>query len=185
MSLKTLIIHQNKILHNILSEISDRMSFKIVYADDLELNFNEFGNYLIITKKKNLVKRNYLPLENLPLKLNKLIENINIAFIKQEYNIQSNISIGKYELNLNSRILSLDENKLDLTEMESNIILFLKKSEQPSSVKKLQKNVWGHVPDLETHTVETHIYRLRKKIKDKFHDNDFIISLKNGYQINS
>ena len=51
MSLKTLIIHQNKILHNILSEISDRMSFKIVYADDLELDFNEFGNYLIITKK--------------------------------------------------------------------------------------------------------------------------------------
>ena len=119
------------------------------------------------------------------MKLNKLIENINIAFIKQEYNVQSNISIGKYELNLNSRILSLNENKLDLTEMESNIILFLKKSEQPSSVKKLQKKVWGHVPDLETHTVETHIYRLRKKIKEKFHDNDFIISLKNGYQINS
>ena len=137
MSLKTLIIHQNKILHNILSEISDRMSFKIVYADDLELDFNEFGNYLIITKKIN--KKNYLALENLPLKLNKLIENINIAFIKQEYNVQSNISIGKYELNLNSRILSLNENKLDLTEMESNIILFLKKSEQPSSVKKLQK----------------------------------------------
>ena len=57
MSLKTLIIHQNKILHNILSEISDRMSFKIVYADDLELDFNEFGNYLIITKKKKINKK--------------------------------------------------------------------------------------------------------------------------------
>ena len=62
--------------------------------------------------------------------------------------------------------------------MEANIILFLKKSEQPSNVKKFQKNVWGHASDLETHTVETHIYRLRKKIKEKFQDDDFIKGLK-------
>ena len=67
--------------------------------------------------------------------------------------------------------------------MEANVILFLINSNDPVNIKKLQEKVWGHMPDLETHTVETHIYRLRKKIKDKFQDNDFIISLKNGYQI--
>ena len=67
--------------------------------------------------------------------------------------------------------------------MEANVILFLINSKDPVNIKKLQEKVWGHMPDLETHTVETHIYRLRKKIKDKFQDNSFIISLKNGYQI--
>jgi DNA-binding response OmpR family regulator len=91
--------------------------------------------------------------------------------------------VGKYELDLNERALKFDQNKLSLTEMESNVILFLMNSNEPVNIKKLQEKVWGHMSDLETHTVETHIYRLRKKIKDKFQDNDFIISLKNGYQI--
>ena len=67
--------------------------------------------------------------------------------------------------------------------MEAKVILFLKQIKEPSSIKELQKKVWGQMPDLETHTVETHIYRLRKKIKDKFQDDDFIKSTKNGYQI--
>ena len=108
---------------------------------------------------------------------------INITFLKQEYNSQSNISIGKYDLNLNSRTLILNGLELDLTEMEANLILFLKKSEEPSSVRKLQKNVWGQMPDLETHTVETHIYRLRKKISKTFDDGNLLLSKKNGYQI--
>jgi DNA-binding response OmpR family regulator len=91
--------------------------------------------------------------------------------------------VGKYELDLNERALKFDQNKLSLTEMEANVILFLMNSNEPVNIKKLQEKVWGHMSDLETHTVETHIYRLRKKIKDTFQDNDFIISLKNGYQI--
>ena len=91
--------------------------------------------------------------------------------------------MGKYELDLNARVLKFDQNKLSLTEMEANVILFLMNSNEPVNIKKLQEKVWGHMSDLETHTVETHIYRLRKKIKDTFQDNDFIISLKNGYQI--
>ena len=91
--------------------------------------------------------------------------------------------MGKYELNLNSRILKLKNNSLDLTEMEANVIIFLKNSDKPTNIKILQEKVWGHVPDLETHTVETHIYRLRKKIKEKFNDEYFINSTKNGYEI--
>tara|TARA_B110001452_G_scaffold265561_1_gene270455 strand:+ start:90 stop:644 length:555 start_codon:yes stop_codon:yes gene_type:complete len=183
MSFKTLIIHQNKILYNILSEISENINFKIVYTDITDLNPNEIDNYIIITEKKMLEIKNQLVINTFPLKLTKFIEIVNLTFLKQDYNSQSNINIGMYELDLNSRLLCLNGNHLDLTEMEANMILFLKKSSEPSSVKRLQKKVWGHVPDLETHTVETHIYRLRKKIKDKFKDNNFIKSLKNGYQI--
>jgi len=184
MSLKTIIIHQNKILYNILDEISKNISFKVVFTDNNDLDFDEIENYIIITQNKIPEKKKQLVIASFPIKLDKLIEIINITFLKQEYNFQSNISIGKYELNLNSRILSYDGVNLNLTEMESNLILYLKNSNEPSSIKKLQKNVWGHMLDLETHTVETHIYRLRKKIKDKFEDDNFIKSLKDGYQIN-
>ena len=64
------------------------------------------------------------------------------------------------------------------------MIIFLKKSSKPVKIENLQREVWGYGADLETHTVETHIYRLRKKIKEKFSDNNFITSLPNGYKIN-
>ena len=181
--MKTLIIHKNKILYNILEEISENINFKILYNEGNDLKFKELENYIIITKKKISELKNQLVIDSLPMGINKLIEIINIAFLKQEYVFQSNIKAGKYQLDLNSRVLSSDRNHLDLTEMEANVILFLKNSNEPTSVKQLQKSVWGHMPDLETHTVETHIYRLRKKIKDKFQDDNFIISLKDGYQI--
>ena len=74
--------------------------------------------------------------------------------------------------------------KLKLTEKEINTIIFLSKSNKPVSVDELQEKVWSYQSDIETHTVETHIYRLRKKILNTFDDNEFIISKKNGYQIN-
>jgi DNA-binding response OmpR family regulator len=73
--------------------------------------------------------------------------------------------------------------KLKLTEKEINTIIFLSKSNKPISVDELQKKVWSYQSEIETHTVETHIYRLRKKILNTFNDNEFIISKKNGYQI--
>ena len=184
MSLKTIIVHQNKILYNILDEISNNINFKVIYIDHINSNLNEIENYIVITQKNIPEIKKQLIIDTFPIKLDRLIEIINITFLKQEYNFQSKINIGKYEINLNSRILSLNGIGLDLTEMEANLILYLNNSNEPSSVKKLQKNVWGHMPDLETHTVETHIYRLRKKIKDKFEDDNFIKSLKDGYQIN-
>ena len=183
MSLKTLVIHQNKILHNILEEISENINYKIIFSDTIDQKFNDLENFIIITKNENIENNYQLSFNNFPLKLEKFLEIINVAFLKQEYNLQSNIKIGKYDLNLNSRMLSFNENNLELTEMEANVIFFLKKSKKPISVKKLQLEVWKQLPNLETHTVETHIYRLRKKIKEKFQDEDFIKSLKDGYQI--
>ena len=72
---------------------------------------------------------------------------------------------------------------LKLTEKECEMIVYLSKSKKPVSVNELQSSVWGYQSQLETHTVETHIYRLRKKITDFFDDKEFIISEKNGYKI--
>ena len=79
-------------------------------------------------------------------------------------------------------MLMLDT-KLKLTEKEIDTITYLSKSNKPVSINELQKMVWSYQSDIETHTVETHIYRLRKKILNIFNDDKFIVSKKNGYQI--
>ena len=88
-----------------------------------------------------------------------------------------------YSLDFNSKIISNKESEIKLTEREVEIILFLKESDNPQNVNVLQNKVWGYTAELETHTVETHIYRLRKKIADVFKDKNFIISSDDGYSI--
>ena len=79
--------------------------------------------------------------------------------------------------------MMINNSKLKLTEKEINTINYLFKSNKPVSIDELQEKVWSYHSDIETHTVETHIYRLRKKILNTFNDNEFIVSKKNGYQI--
>ena len=87
------------------------------------------------------------------------------------------------ELNINSKFFYKDDLNLKLTEKEVEIILYLNMTRIKHNVSDLQKNIWGYSPNMETHTVETHIYRLRKKISDLFNDEKFILSHKNGYFI--
>mgnify|MGYP001396838144 FL=1 len=182
MSLKTLIVN-HKHLYEILNEISSQINFNVINGFEKGLNKDDYKSYLVINTKEEEEIKDQLLINNFPIKMKKLVEIININFLKKNYNFQSNIKIGEYKLDLNSRILYFNKLNLNLTEMEANIILFLKNSSNPSNIKELQKKVWRHVPDLETHTVETHIYRLRKKIKEKFNDENFINSTKNGYEI--
>ena len=77
----------------------------------------------------------------------------------------------------------LQKQRLKLTEKEIDMIIYLAKIKKPIKVDELQEKVWGYQSKLETHTVETHIHRLRKKIKEKFFDENLIVSKKNGYQI--
>ena len=123
-------------------------------------------------------------MKKFPIKFNKLIEKLNIQSLKQQFNDQSEINIKNYSININSREMTLNNLKLKLTEKEVNIIMYLSKIEKPTTVEELESEVWGYQPDIETHTVETHIYRLRKKILKTFSDKNFINSKKNGYQIN-
>ena len=186
MNSKILIIYEYQILFEILNEIKESLNFKIIQSNKNDYNKIEFDpkiNYLTISKEKVENIDNSLVLENISIKLEKLLEIININFLKIQFSNQSNIKIGKYNLDLNSRKIKFKDKSLDLTERETSLIIFI--NEKTSvSVKELQKNVWDYSPSLETHTVETHIYRLRKKMNDIFGDENFILNDKNGYSIN-
>ena len=181
-------------LYEILNEIKHDLLFNIKnYENEDSFLKNQnlnLKNSLIISKSnKNLLsindltEKNFFDLNLLPLSLTKLIELINIQLIKLKFSNQSKINIKDYELNLNSKFISKSDLNLKLTEKEIAIILYLNESNNDHQVDDLQKNIWGYSADMETHTVETHIYRLRKKIADKFNDENFILSGQNGYFI--
>ena len=181
-------------LYEILDEIKENLSFKIIKIEneeDFEKKFDlDRLDYLVISKTDhklllniNITAKNFLGFNDLPLSFKKLLELINIKLIKLKFNQQSKITIKGYELNLNSKFFSKGSLKLKLTEKEIEIILYLNDKKIKHNVADLQKNIWGYSSDMETHTVETHIYRLRKKISDLFKDEKFILSHKNGYFI--
>jgi|TARA_B100000745_G_scaffold40608_1_gene24791 DNA-binding response OmpR family regulator len=202
MNIHNIIIFEFDSLYKILSEIKNNLPFKINNLKKLESKDSNFVEYsLVIT---NYINKNFLLKERkidknkilfltkekknnqhitYPIQIKNLIEKINIKLIKQKYNNQSYLKVSNYILNLNSRIISKNNNSLKLTEKEINIILFLNDHKNPQKVSILQNQVWGYLSELETHTVETHIYRLRKKINDHFNDSNFIISTDDGYLI--
>ena len=201
------------ILYNILEEIKDNLSFHLLNFNTVDdflkfLNENKIDhkNFFIITKinntnfflKKNFNSKNIFFLcekksklaidhnyniFNYPIEIYNLVEKINIQLIKQKYDFQSKIKLKNYSLDLNSRTITKNSKNLKLTEREMDIILFLNDSEKPQKINVLQNQVWRYLYKLETHTVETHIYRLRKKMNDNFKDDNFIISSDDGYFI--
>ena len=183
---QNLIIYKFNSLYHILDELGLDLNFKIIFADNkdsLKDNVINHDNSLIITNTKYADIGNYFVLENTPINIFKLVEKINIEFLKLQFNNQSQIKVNNYNINLNSREMLTNDTKLKLTEKEINTITYLSKSKKPVSIDELQAKVWSYQSDIETHTVETHIYRLRKKISNTFNDKEFIISKKNGYQI--
>ena len=185
MNSRILIIYEYQILYQVFNEISESLNFEIIQFNEKDLkefNFDQKNNYLIISEKKIEGVKNSLILDNLPIKFEKLIEIINIKFLKNKFLDQSHIKIGKYNLDLNSRKISFGNKSLNLTERETNLIIFIK-NKKNVTVKELQKKVWDYSPDLDTHTVETHIYRLRKKMKETFGNESFILNTSNGYSI--
>tara|TARA_B110001452_G_scaffold90014_1_gene73921 strand:- start:109 stop:696 length:588 start_codon:yes stop_codon:yes gene_type:complete len=182
-------------LYEILEEIKENLSFNIIKHDNeddfIKYNYTSPNNFLIITKSnkkilinKNLTKKNFLDLSNFPLSIDKLIELINIQLIKLKFNLQAKVIINGYELNLNSKFLFKGNLSLKLTEKEIEIILYLNENRSKHDVLDLQKNIWYYSAGVETHTVETHIYRLRKKLSNKFNDAELILTDPNGYFIN-
>jgi len=184
-----------KVLYNVLDEIKDYLKFQIFHYKNEEnfLNSNNLNlndSLILVKSNKNfflnnekITKKKIFSIQNYPIQIDKLVEILNVNLIKQKYNYQSNIYIKSYLLNLNSRTITKNNENLKLTQKEIDIILFLNNYDKPQKVNILQDKVWGYSLELETHTVETHVYRLRKKIKDKFKDNNFILSNEDGYLI--
>ena len=195
MAKQTVHIIDFEILYNIFDEIKDYLEFQIFHYKNEEnfLNTNNLNlsdslilvksNKFFFSNNDKIDRKKIFSISKYPITIDKLVELLNVNLIKQKYNYQSNIDINNYALDLNSRTITKDKESLKLTQKEIDIILFLNDYKKPQKVNILQNKVWGYSLELETHTVETHIYRLRKKIMEKFKDNNFISSTKRGYTI--
>jgi len=186
MNNQIIIVYRFNSLYQILKEIEKNINFSVIEVSTEKSLINKIkslNNFLIITKKKISNLDHQLILNQSPIKIFKIIEKFNIEFLKQQFVEQSQVIINNYVIDINAREMSLKNIKLKLTEKEVNTIIYLSKLNRPISVNELQTKVWEYHSDLETHTVETHIYRLRKKISKYFSDDNFIISVNNGYQI--
>ena len=212
MSNLTILIFGSKIFLEIINEIKLFSKFKIKYYEDLDLCVKdaEKQNLLAIffVNKKNINFFNNNKINNFPSILitefsnskstfpNELREHLNMPFnilelekkiislvAKNEFKNNSLIQLNDYIIDKNERKIKKNNLELRLSEKEINFIILFKKSKKPISRNLLLKNVWNYSLESETHTVETHIHRLRKKILKKFGDNNFIKNNNKGYYI--
>ena len=122
----------------------------------------------------------FLKLPSSLKEINSVVENV---VAKKVFSKNSSIKIKKYLLNKNEKKLSKNENEIILTEKEIQLLELFLNNKKPISKDKILSFVWNYSSDADTHTVETHIYRLRKKINDKFSDENFIVNTKEGYSL--
>jgi hypothetical protein len=186
MKYQNLIIFKLNSLYQVLKEIEKELHFSVFKINNENLLYSENNDL-----KNNIVISNFfLPnvdnqciLDQVPIKISKLVEKLNVIILRKQFSNQLEIKVKNYLIDFNSRELSSKNQKLKLTEKEIGVILYLFKKKTPTSISELKENVWQYHSDIETHTVETHIYRLRKKIIKLFKDENFILSKKDGYQI--
>ena len=184
-----IIFFKNESLFEIFNELKELFGYDLKFIKSTpelkSLSKNLLGQHVVISEKtiQEINMLNELVLDKKPISLNSLIELINISLMKNKYIEQSDLHIKEYKLNTNSRTFSKNGLILKLTQKEIEIIVYLKNSQKNKTISDLEKDVWGYNSQLETHTVETHIYRLRKKIFTKFKDDMFILSTENGYKI--
>ena len=151
MTSQNIIIYDFKELFSILEEIKEILKFNLIFVNntnkELSLDKSKYGNFLILAKKNNNIKKispninenRIIEIENYPIKMEKLIEILNVNLLKQEYNFKSEIKLEKYLIDLNSREISNSSKSLRLTEKEINIILFLKSKKNLKKLKFCKK----------------------------------------------
>ena len=169
-----ILIDQNQYLYELLKEIKFDIQYKLILTNNnIKEQINNLVNknceFLILTtnsQKKHISDRTiYL---DRPVKINFLYEKINLVLSKNKYLSNSNLSVGNYLINLNSRNIQFEGKSLKLTEKELQLIMYLHGNKEIKKTSDIRKDVWKHSENVETHTVETHIYRLRKKINNKY-----------------
>jgi DNA-binding response OmpR family regulator len=212
MSRYNISIFGNKIFSEILDEVKIFSNFTIKYYDDLNLCINEAEkkNFMVIffVRKSNLDLFRNKELNNFPslfvtdfsVQKNKFLTEFNeqikmpfsiiefnkkiiSLFAKYKFKKNSLIQLKDYTINKNERKIKKNTLELQLSEKEINFLILFSKSTEPMSKKFVLKNVWNYSSESETHTVETHVHRLRKKILKKFGDSNFIKINNRGYYI--
>lgn len=149
-------------------------------AKKLIENSNSLKIFASSNKKSSNNYDAFLELPSSLKEFNIVVENVAAKkiFIKN-----SSIKIKEYLLNKNEKKLTKNNNEIILTEKEIQLLELFLNVKKPISKDKILSSVWNYSSDADTHTVETHIYRLRKKINDKFLDENFIVNKKDGYSL--
>ena len=168
-------------------EILKNYEVLIFHEDGLKSNFLEKllkdSEKIKILASNNIVKRKdyFNDIISLPIKISELNSIIENSVIKKNFNKNSSILIKQYKLDKNEKKLIKDQNYILLTEKEVQLLELFLDNKKPISKNKILEEVWKYSTSADTHTVETHIYRLRKKVKSKFLDENFILNNKDGY----
>ena len=168
-------------------EILKNYEVLIFYEDGLKSNSLEKllkdSEKIKILASNNIVKRKdyFNDIISLPIKISELNSIIENSVIKKNFNKNSSILIKQYKLDKNEKKLIKDQNYILLTEKEVQLLELFLDNKKPISKNKILEEVWKYSTSADTHTVETHIYRLRKKVKSKFLDENFILNNKDGY----
>ena len=208
----TISVFGNKIFSEILNEIKLSPKFNIKYYDDLSLCMKDAVDYnqlvvffetienrneckkilknnfplIIISKSKasqNVLSAEFIDQLNIPFKILVFKKKVVSLLARYEFNKSSLINLGSYTIDRNERKIKKNNLELHLTEKEINFLILFTKSEKPLNRKIVLNKVWKYSSDSDTHTVETHIHRLRKKILEKFNDSNFIKNNDKGYYI--
>ena len=163
--------------------ITNFSNYQLIEHSSIKITYPIF--YISPNKNEKLDKTKFQKCEitYCPFNLKNFVEKINLAYMKSQFADNSKIKISNYVINLNTKEISNYKNKLKLTGREKDFLIFLMNSDKPQTTKNILENVWHYSKDLETHTVETHVHRLRKKFLNCFNDNNFIKNNKKGYYI--
>ena len=189
-----------------LEELKDYLNFKLTFTDK-EINKETLNNHdvlilhqdgllgdslekllkdskkieILVSNRSDKKKDQFNEIISLPLKISDLNQIVENAVTKKNFNKNSSILIKQYKLDKNEKKLIKNKNYILLTEKEIQLLELFLDNKKPISKNIILKEVWKYSTSADTHTVETHIYRLRKKIKSKFSDENFILNNKDGY----
>ena len=191
-----------------LEELKDYLNFKLTFADK-EINKETLNNHdvlilhqdglvgdslekllkdskkikILVSNTSGKKKDQFNEIISLPVKISDLNQIVENAVTKKNFTKNSSILIKQYKLDKNEKKLIKDKNYILLTEKEIQLLELFLYSKKPISKNIILKEVWKYSTSADTHTVETHIYRLRKKIKSNFSDENFILNNKDGYML--
>ena len=175
-------LNEKKTLEGSLSNFDILIFHQESYETFKQSDFKKIDNIkILITKKNSIYKDKFDGIITLPTSIKEINEIVETSFAKKQFNKNSSIKIKDYLLDKNEKKLTKNNISIILTEKEIQLLeLFLIKKKELSK-NKILSLVWHYSEDADTHTVETHIYRLRKKIQEKFLDEKFILNNKDGY----
>jgi len=212
MTNSTISIFGNKIFLEIINEVKLFSKFRVKYYEDLNLceqdaekynsiviffvgkkdigyfTNNKINNFPSILITESLIRKSKFPNElreqiKMPFTILEFKKKLISLIAKNEFKKNSLIQLGNYIIDRNERKIKKNELELQLSEKEINFLILFSKTKEPISRNLVLKNVWNYSSESETHTVETHIHRLRKKILEKFGDDNFIKNNSKGYYI--